>query len=187
MARDSDDDTDEETTQSALIGNDGGFGLPDTRTYTRDDGTEGEIPPDEVFLPPIRTKANGWRKWHASHDCGRNTVSYVESNTPQRTSERYDWKLYCFRCGRGVRWKDVLYISEEWYYDRLPAHNGPRFADLWLGEERVLDLGPDPIEAELLEAIREANEEREERREAMHKRLNNTRTLDSESKDDADE
>lgn len=149
--------------QTVLVGNDGGFGLPEARTYERDDGTPGEIPPDEVFLPPLRTVANGWQKYHAASECGHKTVYYVENtSTPQRTTDRYDWKLACGRCGHHIRWKDVLYISEEWFYSRNETFGYRMFDNLRLSEEQVLDLGPDPVESVLVDAIKDAFEDRDQ-------------------------
>jgi hypothetical protein len=162
--------------QTVLIGNDGGFGLPDARRFERDDGTEGEIPPDEVFLPPLRTAANGWAKWHAARDCGRKTVLYIESTSPQRTTDRYDWELYCADCGHHIRWDEVLYVSEAWYEDRRPAsqeydYYWRMFDDLRFAPETVLSLGPDPMEAVLKDAIDEAWRRHHERRKAHAERL----------------
>jgi hypothetical protein len=163
--------------QTVLLGNDGGFGLPEADTYERDDGTEGVIPPDEIFMPPLRTAANGWQKYHAAQDCGEKMVVYTENtSTPQRTTKRYDWKLACRRCDHYIRWQDVLYISEEWFYDRAEAIGHRMFDNLWLSEEQVLDLGPDPMEAQLLEKIRVAFEDRDqmlkEHREAIEGMFN---------------
>lgn len=142
--------------QLALVGNDGGFGLPKSRTYEREDGTVGEIPPEEVFMPPIRTRANGWKKWHAKRECGRETVRFVESDLPMHGTPRYDWKLYCFSCGYEINWDEVLYLSREWYSDRRYAgerYDWRAFDDLHLTPEDVLDLGTDPTEPELLATI----------------------------------
>ena len=146
----------ESSDQLALVGNDGGFGLPEASTYERDDGSVGEIPPDEVFMPPIRTRSNGWKKWHAKPECGRETVYFIESQRPMHGTPRYDWKLYCASCGHQIRWDEILYLSQEWYVDR--RHAGERwdwrsFGDLHLTEEEVLELGTDPTESELVAAI----------------------------------
>ena len=164
----------EDTGQTVLIGNDGGFGLPEARTYERDDGSMGEIPPDEIFLPPIRTVANGWQKYHAKRDCGRGTVYYVENtSTPQRTTDRYDWKLACGKCRHHVRWDEVLYISEEWFYSRNEAFGYRMFDNLRLSEEQVLDLGPDPMESKLIDAIKTAFEDRDRMLEKHREELRN--------------
>lgn len=142
--------------QTVLVGNDGGFGTPEAREFERDDGTTGIIPPDEIYLRPLRTRANGWKKYHAVEDCGSENVYYIEDPSPMRTSERYDWELYCMSCGHGARWQDILYISEEWYWDRREAkaaYDWRRFEELHLPEETVLGLGSDPMESELLAAI----------------------------------
>lgn len=143
--------------QLTLVGNDGGFGLPEAETYERDDGSIGEIPPDEVFMPPIRARFNGWKKWHARSECGRETVYYVEDPSPMHGTERYDWDLYCFHCDRGVHWDEVLYVSEEWFVDRRDAmgyrENWRMFEKLHLDAEAVVELGADPTESELLSAI----------------------------------
>lgn len=168
-----DDDTaDANTGQTVLVGNDGGFGLPEARTYERDDGTEGEIPPDEIFLPPLRTAANGWQKYHARRDCGRKTVYYIENtSTPQRTTDRNDWKLACGICDHHIRWDDILYISEEWFYSRNESFGYRMFDNLHLSDEQVLELGPDPMESKLVAEIRAAFEDRdrmlEEHRQTM--------------------
>lgn len=154
--------------QMVLAGNDGGFGLPEARTYERDDGSEGIIPPDEIFMPPLRTRSNGWKKWHIKDDCGRESVYYIESPSPMRTSERYDWKLYCTICGHEIRWQDVLYVSETWYEDRREAkeaYDWRLFKDLNLLPEQVLELGTDPNEAELLAAVGRAWDRYEEQME----------------------
>lgn len=149
--------------QTVLIGNDGGFGLPEARTYERDDGSMATIPPDGVFITPLRTTANGWQKYHAKRGCGARSVRYVENTaTPQRTTDRYDWKLYCYDCGHLISWDEVLYISEEWFYSRDSAFGHQLFDNLHLSEEQVLELGPDPMEAELVDAIQTAFNEREE-------------------------
>lgn len=156
----------ERTEQTVLVGNDGGFGLPEAREFERDDGTTGIIPPDEVFLRPLRTRANGWKKYHTIEGCGSENVYYVEDPSPMRTSERYDWELYCMSCGHGARWQDVLFISEEWYEDRRHAKEAwdwRMFDKLHLSEEQAVELGPDPNEAELIQTIGEAWERYQER------------------------
>lgn len=162
----------EDTGQTVLVGNDGGFGLPEARTYERDDGTQGVIPPDEIFLRPLRTAANGWQKYHAARECGAKGVYYIENtSTPQRTTDRYDWKLACGMCDHHIRWDEVLFISEEWFYSRNQAFGYEMFDNLRLSEEQVLDLGPDPMESKLVDAIQTAFENREraieEHREAL--------------------
>lgn len=153
----------EDSGQTVLVGNDGGFGLPEARTFERDDGTEGIIPPDEIYLSPLRTAANGWQKYHAGQDCGQKTVYYVENtHNPQRTTDRYDWKLACGSCGHHIRWQDVLFISEEWFYSRNEAFGYRMFDNLRLSEEQVRSLGPDPMESQLVDAIQTAFEDRDE-------------------------
>lgn len=162
-------DSEIEGAQTTLVGNDGGFGLPDAREFERDDGTMGIIPPDEIFLRPLRTRSNGWKKYHATHECGSENVYYVEDPSPMRTSERYDWSLYCMTCDRQVRWQDLLYIGEEWYEDRRHAKEAwdwRMFEKLHLSEEQALELGTDPNESELLAAIGEAWDHYQEQQEA---------------------
>lgn len=154
--------TDNDNEQTVLVGNDGGFGLPDAREYEREDGTTGVIPPDEVFLRPLRTRSNGWQKYHAVADCGSQNVYYMEDPTGMRSSERHEWKLYCATCGHGARWQDVLFISDAWYWDRFEAreaYDWRRFEKLHLSPERVLELGPDPMESALIAAIDDQWEE----------------------------
>lgn len=158
--------------QTVLAGNDGGFGLPEARTYERDDGTTGEIPPDEIFLAPLRTTANGWQKYHAHRDCGKQTVYYTENtSTPSRTTDRFDWKLACGSCGRHIRWDEILYISEEWFYSRNDAFDYRMFDNLYLDEEQVLELGANPMESQLIDAIRTAFEERDRMLEAHREKM----------------
>jgi len=171
-------DTETEGPQTTLVGNDGGFGLPDARTYEREDGTEGVIPPDEIFLRPLRTRANGWKKYHADAGCGSENVYYVEDPSAIRTSERYDWTLYCMTCDHQVRWRDILYIGEEWYEDRRHAKEAwdwRLFEKLHLSEEQALELGTDPNESELLAAIGQTwdryQENIDEFREAMEEQF----------------
>lgn len=123
------------------------------RHQNRYNDRNADWPSEEVFTHPLRTIHNGWQKWHADRDCGRETVNYLENNSGRVAGERYEYVLYCFNCGHKVPENEVLFIEDDWYYDHAMNVHEAMFDDLWLPSERVLELGPNPDMDELLHAL----------------------------------
>lgn len=125
------------------------------RELNRYDGRDEDWPSDAVFEPPRRTVANGWRKFHAARDCGFEHVRFTESNSSGFSKTgRYDYSLRCPRCGYQIPEDEVLFIGGQWYEDHGIGIMRETVDNLWLPRDRVVDLGPDPDEDELLEALR---------------------------------
>ena len=129
----------------------------------RDRRTEDGYPinSDEVYAPPRRTVANGWAKFHAVRDCGEQNVRYVEHTSWHTTSERHEYRLYCFSCRYEVDESDVLFIGGDWWNENGWRTYGRPVDDLFIPPERVLDLGPDPDEDELKDVLNIGRIERE--------------------------
>lgn len=119
----------------------------------RYDGRDEEWPSDEVFAPPRRTMANYWVKFHADRDCGKRNVRFVEDNSHHTTSERYEYDLVCWGCGYEIPETEVLFIGGDWWHEHGCWAYGRPLDDLFMPPERVLELGPDPDEDELLRAL----------------------------------
>lgn len=112
-----------------------------------------DIPSKEVYEPPRRTLGNGWKKFHATHECGSERVRYVENTRRNPVSEKYEYDLRCGACGYRIEEDDVLFIGGEWYMSNGWKSFGRPLEDLRLPEERVVELGPDPDEGDLLHAL----------------------------------
>lgn len=112
-----------------------------------------DYPSSEVYEHPLRTFANGWKKWHASRDCGRSKIHYLEMNHSKPVGDRYEWILYCFECGHEIPEDEVLFIDYEWFNQFAIDVYDERFDELWLPQERVLEIGPNPNSDELLKAL----------------------------------
>lgn len=111
------------------------------------------IASDEVYAPPRRTRANGWVKFHAHRDCGEQNVRFVEHTSWYTSSERHEYRLYCFSCRYKVDEHHVLFIGGDWWSEHGWRTYGRPLDDLYIPPERVLELGPDPDEDELKDAL----------------------------------
>lgn len=119
----------------------------------RYDGRDADWPSDEVFTPPRRTLSNWWAKFHATRDCGRRNVRFVEQIGHTSTSEKYHYDLVCWTCGHKIDEDEVLFIGGDWWNEYGWQLYGRGIDSLWLPPERVLELGPDPDESELKRAL----------------------------------
>lgn len=120
----------------------------------RYDEREKEWPSAEVYEAPRRTLANGWAKFHAERDCGRRSVRFVESDRHRSVSEKYEFNLRCSQCGYEIPEEEVLFIGGDWYTETGWLEAARSIEDLWLPPERVLELGPNPEQDDLIQAIR---------------------------------
>lgn len=107
---------------------------------------------DEVFKPPRRTKTNDWVKYHATSDCG-SRVCYIEDTKSALCEDKYEYKLMCKSCGFEVDEDEVLFIGGQWWKDYGATEYGGTLEDLYLPEERVVGLGPNPDRTQLIEAL----------------------------------
>jgi hypothetical protein len=130
------------------------------RELNRYDERHVKYPSDAVFVPPRRTLRHGWQKFHATRDCGARNVVYVESTTRAR-SDVYEFDLRCVECGHRVEESEVLFVGGDWYSEHGWQTFGRPIEDLWLPEPRVLNLGPDPDQEALLDALTLGRIERE--------------------------
>jgi hypothetical protein len=131
------------------------------REMNRYDGHDEEYPSDVVFKHPRRTLANYWEKFHAARDCGARNVAYVEKTSPRPVGEKYEYELRCWSCQHRVPEDEVLFIGGDWFSQHGWKHYGRPLDDLWLHEDRVLDLGPNPARDELIHALELTRIERE--------------------------
>jgi len=118
------------------------------REMNRYDERDEDWPSSEVFEEPRRTLQNYWRKFHAVRDCGAGKVAYVEKTNSRPVDEKYEYSLRCWKCGHKVPEDEILFIGGEWFNNVGWLEYGDTTADLWLPEDRVLELGPDPDVAE---------------------------------------
>lgn len=122
--------------------------------------------PREMYEEPMWHRMNGWKKWHAERDCGRETVYIIEDAlADSMTSQRFAWQLYCARCG-AVAWDEVLYLHRDWYSeqfhsDRLPWKMLKPFDNLWLHHERLLEVGGVPDDEQVRDLLRRSYYESE--------------------------
>lgn len=123
------------------------------REMNRYDHREEEWPSSTVYESPRRTAVNGWAKFHATRGCGKKNVIYVERRTPGLNDEKREYHLRCGSCGHTVDEDEVLFIGGEWYNATGMLKTGETIEDLWLPPERVLELGPDPDQSELVDAL----------------------------------
>jgi len=123
------------------------------REMNRYDERDEDWPSSEVFEEPRRTLQNYWRKFHAVRDCGAGKVAYVEKTNSRPVDEKYEYSLRCWKCGHKVPEDEILFIGGEWFNNVGWLEYGDTTADLWLPEDRVLELGPDPDEDELVKAL----------------------------------
>lgn len=106
-------------------------------------------PSAKAFETPRRTIYNGWRKFHADKGCGSDNVIYIENkNTP--IGEKYEYKLYCLDCGHEIDESEVLFIGGEWYRKQGWKTYGDTLENLHIPEHRILSLGPNPDQDELM-------------------------------------
>ncbi|WMT10291.1 hypothetical protein NP511_22105 (plasmid) [Natrinema thermotolerans] len=106
-----------------------------------------------VYEPPRRTVANGWAKFHADRGCGSDRVRYVEGSGSVASSDTYDYDLRCWSCGYRVDEDAVLFVGGEWFREHGWRHFGRPVDDLSIPADRVLDLGPNPDQNELIRAL----------------------------------
>ncbi|EMA34114.1 hypothetical protein, partial [Halobiforma nitratireducens] len=111
------------------------------RALNRYDDRFEDWPSKEVFEPPRRTLANGWRKFHADRDCGSRNVYFRESTTHTPVSEKYEYDLVCRDCGYEIPETEVLFVGGQWYRDHGWETYGRPLEDLHLPADRVLALG----------------------------------------------
>jgi hypothetical protein len=123
----------------------------DGRHCRTDDGYP--INSEAVYAPPRRTRANGWVKFHATHDCGKQNVRFIEHTSWYTSSERHEYRLYCGSCRHRVDEADVLFIGGDWYQEWGWRTYGRGLDDLFIPPERVLELGPDPDEGALKQVL----------------------------------
>lgn len=123
------------------------------REMNRYDGSGADYPSDKVFAHPRRTLHNGWRKFHAANDCGRGKVAYVERTGTRPPGENYEHMLRCWECGHRVDEEDVLFIGGDWYSQHGWQEYGTPIESVYIPPKRVLDLGPDPDQDELIDAL----------------------------------
>lgn len=131
----------------------------DDRHRSTEDGHP--IASKTVYAPPRRTRANGWVKFHAARDCGEQHVRFVEHTNWYTTSERHEYKLYCFSCRHEIREDEVLFVGGDWWTEHGWRTYGRGLDDLHLPPERVLGLGPDPDEEDLKDVLDLGRIERE--------------------------
>lgn len=108
---------------------------------------------DAVYGKPQRTLRNGWRKFHAARDCGAQNVSFVENSNHHTTTNRHEYDLRCWACGHRIDEDEVLFIGGKWYRETGWEAHGTTLDNLWLPKERILELGPDPDEEDLIQAL----------------------------------
>lgn len=123
------------------------------RKLNRYDDRDADYRSSVVYEPPRRTLANGWRKFHATRECGSDRVRYVEGSGSVASSGKYDYDLRCWSCGHRVDEDEVLFVGGDWYAEHGWQHFGRPLDDLSLPADRVLDLGPDPDQDELVRAL----------------------------------
>ncbi len=131
------------------------------REMNRYDERDEDYPSDAVYEPPRRTMGNGWAKFHAARDCGARNVAFVEDTDSRLAGEKWSYKLRCWSCGHRVDEDEVLFIGSDWYNEHGILASGKSIDDLWLPNDRVLDLGPDPGADELRNALELTRIERE--------------------------
>lgn len=111
-----------------------------------------QYPSTEVFTHPLRTTKNGWKKFHATNECGRE-VYYMESPTNGSLGEKWEFQLYCHHCGHKVNESNVLFIGGDWWSENGWEYYEGMLGNLFLPEERIIDLGPDPDREEVEHAL----------------------------------
>lgn len=131
------------------------------REINRYDERDEDWPSAEVFEEPRRTLGNYWMKFHAARDCGARKVAYVENTNHRPTSEKYEYSLRCWQCGHRVDEDEVLFVGGEWFNQVGWLEYGNTIEDLWMPPERVVELGPDPGQDELVKALNLSRIERE--------------------------
>jgi hypothetical protein len=131
------------------------------REMNRYDDRDEDWPSAAVFEEPRRTLGNYWRKFHAARDCGTDNVRFVENTTTRPISEEYEYRLYCWNCRHEVPEDEVLFVGGDWYSEHGWLHYERPLEDLFIPDERVLDLGPDPDREELAHALNLCRIERE--------------------------
>lgn len=112
-----------------------------------------DYPSAAVYEQPRRTLNEGWRKFHATSECGRGKVAYVEETSTRPVGDKYEYRLRCWQCGHRVDETDILFVGGEWYNREGILAYGRTIDSLFIPPERVLDLGPDPDEDALLHAL----------------------------------
>lgn len=91
-----------------------------------------------------------------------NTVRYLEYDSRSYTTESFAYDLYCMSCGHKVDESEVLFVGGEWYDRHGFEEFGRPVEDLFIPPERVLELGSDPDEDELVNALRLSRIEQED-------------------------
>lgn len=123
------------------------------REMNRYDGLDDDWPSDEVYLPPKRTLANGWQKFHAARDCGQGKLHYVEKSGHRPTGERHEYAIRCWGCGYEIPEEEILFIGGDWWDEYGWQDYGRMLEDLYIPPGRVLELGPDPDQDDLRHAL----------------------------------
>lgn len=131
------------------------------REMNRYDERDEDWPSAAVFEEPRRTLHNGWRKFHATRDCGSHMVRFVEKSNSNPVGDKHEYRLYCWSCSYEVPEDEVLFIGGEWYKKQGCMEYARPLDDLRIPEERVLELGPDPEAIELVRVLNLGHIERE--------------------------
>jgi hypothetical protein len=126
--------------------------LDSYRVLNRYDERNAEWPSSEVFEPPRRTLANGWMKFHADRNCGSGNLRFIEQTTTP-VSEKYEYKIYCPACGHEVPEQEILFIGGDWYRENGWKTYGRPLDELTISEDRILSLGPNPDQDELMRIL----------------------------------
>jgi len=123
------------------------------REMNRYDERDESWPSAAVFEPPRRTLGNNWMKFHATRDCGAQKVALIENTNHRPTNEKYEFCLRCWECGHRVDETEVLFVGGQWYSEHGWKEYGKAIENLWIPPERVVELGPDPEQDELVKAL----------------------------------
>jgi len=132
------------------------------RELNRYEGSDKEYRSAEVYEPPRRTAVHGWKKFHATHDCGSDNVVFTEDRAGGiSSSPKYDYDIWCRKCGFKLDEDQVLFIGGQWYTEvGWKTYRRP-LDDLHIPSHRVLELGPNPSKEKLKEVLNLGRIERE--------------------------
>lgn len=123
------------------------------RVMNRYDERNQPWPSTTVYESPRRTTRNGWAKFHADRECGRKNVVYVEARSRGITTDKREYRLRCTSCGHFIDEDEVLFIGGKWYNTVGIRHYTRPVDQLMIPPERVLELGPNPDQEELINAL----------------------------------
>ena len=127
----------------------------------RYEGRTSEFGSEVVFTPPRRTMANGWAKFHATRGCGDQSVRYTEVTDRSARWGRSEYELTCSSCQHAVDEDEVLFIGGDWFREKGASTYGRPIDRLQLSSEKVLELGPNPSEEVLQDALHVSRIERD--------------------------